>query len=67
MRQKSAVEIGKLPNVRRVRHAKNTTVDDVTDSKNEPASLYSKKRVRQNIYESAWPLFEQTYYIYVTV
>jgi hypothetical protein len=43
MREKSIVEIGKLPNVKRVRHAKNTTVDDVTDLKNEPACLYSKK------------------------
>jgi hypothetical protein len=34
MRQKSVVQIGKLPNVKRVRHAKNTTVDDVTDFKN---------------------------------
>jgi hypothetical protein len=30
MREKSIVEIGKLPNVKRVRHAKNTTVDAQT-------------------------------------
>jgi hypothetical protein len=66
-RRKSVVEKGKLPNVKMVRHTKNTTVDDVTDLKNEPACLYSKKRGGQNIYEVAWPLFEQKYYIYVTV
>jgi hypothetical protein len=41
-REKSIVEIGKLPNVKRVRHAKNTNIDDVTDLKNEPDCLYSK-------------------------
>jgi hypothetical protein len=39
-REKSIVEIGKLLNVKRVRHAKNTTVDDVIDLKNEAACLY---------------------------
>jgi hypothetical protein len=39
-REKSVVELGKLPNVKRVRHAKNTTIDDVTYLKNEPACLY---------------------------
>jgi hypothetical protein len=40
MREKSIVEIGKLPNVKRVIHANNTTVDDVTDLENEPDCLY---------------------------
>jgi hypothetical protein len=67
-RQKSLVDKGKLTNVKRVRHAKSTTVDDVKDSKNVAACLYlGKKKFGQNIYESAWPLFEQTYYMYLTV
>jgi hypothetical protein len=39
-RYKSVVEIGKLPNVKRVRHEKNTAVDNVTDLKtNQPVCI----------------------------
>jgi hypothetical protein len=65
-REKSVVEIGKLPNVKKVCHAKNTTIDNDTDLKQ--ASLFVfKKSGRNNIYELAWPLFEHIYYINVTV
>jgi hypothetical protein len=43
MREISVVEIGKLPNVKRVRHAKNTTVDDVTDLRTSQPVCIKKK------------------------
>jgi hypothetical protein len=66
MREKSVVEIGKLPNVKGciMQRTQPLTMSQIL----KRASLFVlKKRVRQNIYELALPLFEQTYYIYVTV